>query len=119
MVRRRASAALLAVLVLACASPTLPLPPPGIPTQAMVDSTHVKLVSNCGGVEPRTNVTVTNQTRTDPTMPGVEGLIVLASTCGSWGPVTVYATAGDQITIVQSSDTADVSLPTTVIVGVP
>jgi hypothetical protein len=105
-------------MVLACASPTLPLPPPGIPTQVMADATHVQLTSACGGVEPRTNVTVTNQTRTDPSGPGVEGLVVQASTCGSWG-AKLYAMPGDQVTIIQSSDSADVSLPTTVIVGVP
>jgi hypothetical protein len=116
---RRASAALGAVLVIACASPTLPLPPPGIPMQVMTDSTHVQLTSDCGGVEPRTNVYVTNQTRTDPTMPGYEGPVVKASACGSWGPVTLFAKPFDTITVIQSSDTTDISLPTTITVGVP
>jgi hypothetical protein len=117
---RRASAALGAVLVIACASPTLPLPPPGIPMQVMADSTHVQLTSGCGGVEPRTNVYVTNQTRTDPTLttPGYEGPIVQATACGSWG-ATLYAKPFDRITIVQSTDSADISLPTTITVGVP
>jgi hypothetical protein len=115
---RRLPAALAAVLVIACASPTLPLPPPGVPTQVMVDSQHVQLVSNCGSVEPAASVVVVNETRTDPTNQGVSGYVINATSCGSWQK-TVFALVGDRITITQSSDTTDQSLPATVIVGTP
>lgn len=84
-------------LVLACASPTLPLPPPGIPAQQMVDADHISLTSDCGGVEASAYVKIVNSSLP----PGQVGDIVLATACGSWTAKSVFAHNGDTLLISQ------------------
>jgi hypothetical protein len=83
----------------ACASPTLPLPPPEAPTlEAGADIDHIKLVAMCGGAEPNAVIVIINL---NPAVPGdmaVSGAI--ADGCGAWDAV-VYAHHGDTIDITQ------------------
>jgi hypothetical protein len=101
----------LVVLVVACVSPTLPLPPPATPEiTAGVDSAHVSLSSPCGGVENGADVEVIN---TNPTVPAGEvGVVALASDCGAWS-AQVYAHVGDVLNIVQQFENTT-SAPITV-----
>ncbi|MDP9152227.1 MAG: hypothetical protein M3O36_20065 [Myxococcota bacterium] len=98
---------------LACASPTLPLPPPSIPSVSRgADADHVVVASACGAVEPNAIVIVQN---TRPTVPGdlaVSG--ARATGCGSWD-ATVYAHAGDYLELWQEFGTS-VSTSTFVVV---
>jgi hypothetical protein len=97
----------------ACASPTLPLPPPDAPTlERGTDVDHVKLVVGCGGAEPNAIIVVFN------TNPNVSGDLAVsgarASGCGAWD-VLAYAHPGDVLDITQVF--GDVrSLPVTVLV---
>ncbi len=95
---RHLPAALALGLTLACASPTLPLPPPQSPDQVMVDADHVLLSSGCGGVEGGAYVTVINTS-----LPGGDepvGVVAQASQCGSWS-APVYAHLHDWLDITQ------------------
>ncbi len=95
-------AALLATLLaVACASPTLPLPPPEAPTQSEgVDAEHVKLSAGCGGAEDGALIIIVNQNAApDQAVGGA-----LASDCGSWD-ASVLAHSGDQLSITQESGT--------------
>jgi hypothetical protein len=98
-------------LVVACESPTLPLPPPATPDVAAgVDSAHVSLSSPCGGVENNADVEITN---TNPTVPASElGVVVSASDCGSWS-AQVYAHGGDVLDVLQQFENTT-SAPITV-----
>lgn len=118
MVRRPPAALLLAVGVLAagCLSPTLPLPPPEVPTQQMVDSTHVTLTSGCGGVQNNAQVQVLNSTEAAPGG-GMIGVVEQATSCGSWSG-TIFARTGDTLQITQQTNTQD-GLPRIVHVGTP
>jgi|SRR5580700_11201658 hypothetical protein len=114
MIRRWLAAATFVALVLACASPTLPLPPPEAPAVETVDATHVNLVAGCGGALPTATINVANQGPNgqgdpDPTYPGQVGSQAMVSQCGSW-QLKVYARAGDNLMITQVSDN-EVSLP--------
>jgi hypothetical protein len=115
MLRRWLAAATFVALVLACASPTLPLPPPEAPTQQVVDATHVTLTAGCGGAEPNAEITVQNQTETDPN--NANGSNTHATGCGSWF-VTVFARNADVLLITQTYGTT-LSIPTKVCVGAP
>lgn len=109
---RRIGAALLPFgIVVACASPTLPLPPPATPDIAAgEDADHVLLTSGCGGVEGNANVEVVN---TNPTVPLNEtGVVATATACGSWN-AQVYAHAGDELSITQQAENQE-STPVTV-----
>jgi hypothetical protein len=87
------------VVVAACASPTLPLPPPEAPTlEAGADANHLKLVAPCGGAESGAVIVIIN---TNPALAGdlaVNGSLVNA--CGAWDAV-VYAHTGDALDITQ------------------
>ncbi|SRR5258708_22380490 len=85
-------------LVAACASPTLPLPPPEAPSQAIADSTHVRLVAGCGGAESFALIAIRNK---NPTIPADEvGVLSQANGCGAWD-ATVLAQRGDVLEITQ------------------
>src|SRR5271166_1426303 len=83
----------------ACASPTLPLPPPEAPTlEAGADVDHIKLVAGCGGAESNAVIVIVNL---NPAVSGdmaVSG--ALANNCGAWDAV-VFAHSGDTIDITQ------------------
>jgi hypothetical protein len=114
MLRRVPAVGLVAVCVaaaLACASPTLPLPPPLLPTESKgPDADHVRLSAPCGGAEPDAVIIIVNE---NPSIPGdlaVGG--ALASGCGQWDAI-VYAHPGDFLSITQEQGTA-ASTPTSV-----
>jgi hypothetical protein len=102
------------VVGVACASPTLPLPPPIQPTVSMgSDADHVKLSSICGGAEGGAIIIVENSNTAVPNDERIGGAV--ATPCGSWD-ATVYAHHGDVLNVSQESGT-DVSPP--VIVQIP
>ncbi len=109
MLRRLLAVAPLAALVLAaCDSPTLPLPPPVAPTITPgADATHFKLTALCGSVEGGATVVIEN---TDTALPNDQRISgTLASTCGSWDAIVV-ANRGDVLNITQD-DGSVVSSP--------
>jgi hypothetical protein len=112
MSRRLLAAATFVALVLACASPTLPLPPPEAPEQTVVDAQHVNLVGMCGGALPAADIEVQNVSRSDPTT-RAQFIGTIASDCGSWEIDKVFAEAGDNLVVTQVYDN-QVSLPTPV-----
>jgi hypothetical protein len=119
MIRRWLAAATFVALVLACASPTLPLPPPEAPSIATVDATHVNLVAPCGGAIPTAQIAVSNQGVNDqgdpdPGYMGETSTGATATQCGSW-QLTVYARVNDVLMITQTNDN-QVSLPVYVVV---
>jgi hypothetical protein len=93
--------ALTFLLGLACASPTLPLPPPELPTQTLgVDADHITLSAGCGSVESDAIVLILNE---NPALQGdkaVSGSV--ASDCGQWD-ASVFAHTGDVLEITQLS----------------
>lgn len=104
------SLALLA-LAPACASPTLPLPPPLAPTiSAGADANHFKLSAPCGAAEGGFVIVVENTDAAIANDQRVSGSF--SSACGAWD-ATVYATRGDVLNITQS-DGIDVSQPAVV-----
>ena len=117
-VRRLPAVFLLAAGVVAagCLSPTLPLPPPEVPTQQMISSTQVALTAGCGGVQNNARVQVINASEAAPGG-GMIGVVEQASGCGAWS-ATVFARTGDVLTITQETDAQD-GLPLTVHVGTP
>jgi hypothetical protein len=87
------------VALVACASPTLPLPPPEAPVQSVgVDADHVQLTAGCGGAEDGATIVIINQNA--PLDKAVGG--ALATGCGSWDS-SVYAHSGDVLSITQDS----------------
>ena len=98
------------LLALACASPTLPLPPPDLPTQTLgVDADHIALRAACGSAEPDAVIVIINENLTLRGDQAVSGSI--ADGCGQWDS-SVYAHAGDvlQITQVANSMTSPETL---------
>lgn len=99
---RTLAVGLLAVLG-ACASPTLPLPPPMEPTQGPgADADHIRLSVQCGGADPNALIVIVNPNTTVPGDQAVTGALV--SACGSWD-ATVYAHASDFLDITQEIGT--------------
>jgi hypothetical protein len=99
MVRRALAAALLGIALAAggCASPTLPLPPPEVPSVSKgSDADHVTLTSSCGGAEDGALIVVINYSA--PPEDQVGG--AFATSCGSW-QASVWAHKGDTLTITQ------------------
>jgi hypothetical protein len=91
--------ALAAASVLSCDSPTLPLPPPGLPNiTAGADADHITLSSLCGGVEGNAVVVVLNDNPKVANDLAVSG--ARANDCGAWD-ATVYAHTGDVLEISQ------------------
>jgi len=103
-------------LALACASPTLPLPPPAIPSVASgSDADHVKLSAQCGGAEANAIIVIVNSNTSVPGDLSVTGS--RADGCGAWD-ANVYAHAGDYLDVTQEFGTTRsspvvVEVPTT------
>jgi hypothetical protein len=114
MLRRLLAVAPFVAFALACASPTLPLPPPMAPmVTAGADASHFKLTAVCGGVEGGAVVVIEN---TDTALAGDQRISgALASPCGAWD-ATVYANRGDVLNITQDNGSV-VSSP--VVVQIP
>jgi len=103
MVRRLLAVTAAVVLALACASPTLPLPPPVAPELGPApDADHVALVATCGGAEPGTIIVIVNNSPNVPNDQAVGG--ARTDGCGAWD-ATVYAHAGDFLDITQELGT--------------
>jgi len=102
------------VLVLACASPTLPLPPPELPHVGMgADADHVLLTATCGGAEGGATIIILNVSGSAPA--NDPGGLAVATSCGSW-QAAVWAHKGDELTIYQdvggqSSQTTTMQVP--------
>jgi hypothetical protein len=99
-----------AALGIGCASPTLPLPPPEIPSVAHVDADHVRLSSPCGGAADDAIVVVWNTNSNVPGDLAVGGAV--ASACGAWDTL-IYAHPGDYLNVFQEVGN-ETSPPTTV-----
>jgi hypothetical protein len=114
MVRRVLAAVLLlagSALVLGCASPTLPLPPPEIPNQGLgTDKDHVLLTAGCGGAKDGAEIIVVNTNTTVPALEQIRG--AFASSCGAW-QVEIWAHKGDTLDITQ--DDGSLTSPSTTI----
>jgi hypothetical protein len=108
-----AIAALGALSASGCESPTLPLPPPALPTVAAgPDANHVRLSSTCGGVESYSLVVIVNENIAVPGDQAVGGSI--ADACGAWDAI-VYAHKGDVLDVTQEQGT-NASTPVRVLV---
>jgi len=100
-----------------CLSPTLPLPPPALPTILPgSDADHVELLSNiCGGAESGALIVVENE---NPALTGDQvGALTRADSCGRWD-VEVYAHQGDVLQIWQEYEAMS-SVSETVVVSLP
>ncbi len=97
--------------LVACAAPTLPLPPPAIPTMAAgADADHIRLSSPCGGAEAYAVIVVVNE---NPAVAGDQAVSgSIAGSCGQWD-VNVFAHSGDRLEITQEVGTT-ASPPTVV-----
>lgn len=95
MPRRLVATGSIALLV-ACASPTLPLPPPQDVSVVRVDSTHVALSATCNSAPPDVVLTILNDSFKDPTQAGA---VAVSDTCGAWAAENVLASHGDVLTI--------------------
>lgn len=97
--------ALVCVLVgvLACTSPTLPLPPPATPVISVGSSPDTFKLASIQGAEPNALIVVVNRDEALPKDKRVTGTI--ADAVGSWD-VTVNAKLGDVLDVSQESGTA-------------
>jgi hypothetical protein len=118
---RRLTAVLLVGQGVACASPTLPLPPPsGMATQtAGVDADHVMLSEICDSVPGSSYVQIVNTGHPGgPAIPNIDtGVIVFSSPCGAFS-ASVYGHAYDKLEITYEVG-FEVSLPQSVTIGQP
>jgi len=86
----------------ACASPTLPLPPPEAPTQTEgTDADHVKLTAGCGGAQADADIFIINQTL-ETTAPDEAVGGSIANGCGAWD-ANIFAHSGDTLAITQET----------------
>ena len=90
-------AAIVVLALAACASPTLPLPPPAIPSTTLEADGRVTLRSD-HGVEPNALVVILNHNESLPLNQRVAG--TLADTEGTWEQ-TVIASPGDILDVTQ------------------
>jgi len=97
---RLVMAALASAVVLACTSPTLPLPPPASPTISVSSEPGKFRLSSINGAEPNALVIVVNRDDALPRNQRVSGTI--ADEQGSW-EVDVIARVGDVLDISQES----------------
>jgi hypothetical protein len=116
ILRRGLSIALAAALLVACAAPTLPLPPPAIPNTSFagLPAGEVELIGAPGSVEPNAIVFTYN---TDPQLAAkhrVGGSQALGD--GSWQAV-IFGKSGDVVEVSQQgvdgewSPATDVTIP--------
>ena len=97
MFRRALAASLLAALAGACASPTLPLPPPELVSVGLgPDADHVTLTGLCGGTPRNVDIVIVNKGGSNVVVPldQAVGGAHTDPTCGKWD-ATVFAHPGD------------------------
>lgn len=112
MLQRVLAACPIVVLALGCASPTLPLPPPLLPSvSAGPDADHIKLTATCNYPERFATIVVTNENPSVSPDLAVGGAI--ADKCGAWS-TTVYAHRGDPLVIIYLVNGTDVSQPASI-----
>jgi hypothetical protein len=99
-----------AALVMACTTPTLPLPPPTAPSIATGSEPDTVTLTSQNGSEPNALIIVVNRNPDHPRDKRVSG--TLADEHGSW-VLDVFAKPGDFLDISQESGTVR-SPPTTV-----
>jgi hypothetical protein len=108
-----ASCALVASQLLACVSPTVPLPPPDLPEVVFLsDATLVRLVS-LRGAQPNALIVVINRNEKLSREARVSG--TLADGEGTWA-VTLRADAGDILDITQELASGENSSPRSLVV---
>ena len=95
--------ALLLAGVLACTSPTLPLPPPATPFISTGTSPDTFKLTSMQGAEPNALIVVVN--RDEALAPDKRVTGTIADGTGSWD-VTVNAKVGDVLDVSQESGTA-------------
>ncbi|HEY8038371.1 MAG TPA: hypothetical protein VIF15_01195 [Polyangiaceae bacterium] len=111
MLRRLLAVGPVVALALACASPTLPLPPPMAPSIGSgPDADHIKLFAPCGGAEANAVMVIVNTNTSVPGDQAVSGS--RTDSCGAWD-ATVFAHSGDFLDITQEFGTTR-SQPTVV-----
>lgn len=91
-----------AAVALACTSPTLPLPPPALPTISAGTEPNTYRLSSVEGALPNALIVVVNRNEALPRDKRVDGTI--ADDRGSW-EVTIFATPGDVLDIAQETGT--------------
>ena len=110
---RSSSAFVLAAVTafaLACTSPTLPLPPPALPTVSVGIEPNKFKLSSVNGAEPNALIIVVNRDEELPRNKRVAGTIADAQ--GSWD-LEVFAKSGDLLDVSQETGTTQ-SASTTV-----
>lgn len=100
---RRVASALALLLGVACASPTLPLPPPTAPTITLGAQPGTVRLTSTQGAEPNAVIIVINRNADLPRDKRVSGTI--ADERGNWD-VEVFATSGDALDITQDNGSA-------------
>jgi hypothetical protein len=85
-------------LAIACASPTLPLPPPLAPSiSAGPDADHVKLTAACNPSERNVVIVVINENVNVPRAQAVGGALADPG-CGQWDTI-MYGHSGDPLVV--------------------
>lgn len=86
------------VVLVACAAPTLPLPPPGAPVVEATDTPDVVRLVSVRGAQPDAVVLVVNENTSLPRATRVAA--TLADEAGSWS-LEVAARPGDRLDVSQ------------------
>jgi hypothetical protein len=92
--------AVAAVLLLGCVSPTLPLPPPALPTVSAGPTPGTVRLTSINGANPKTIILIVNRNESLPGDQRVDG--TLSDENGSWD-ATVVAKANETLDIYQES----------------
>ena len=95
--------------LIACTSPTLPLPPPSLPTVSVGSEPNTFRLKSERGALPNALIIAVNRNTTIPSDQRVEG--TLADEQGSW-ELEMKANAGDFVDISQEDGTSRSSLVT-------
>ena len=118
MLRRALAATPFVALAIACASPTLPLPPPEeVSVGAGLDADHVVLTGLCGGTPRNVFVVIINAGGSNVPVPldQAVGGARTDPTCGKWDS-TVFAHSGDLLSVTYDEDEV---VSQALLIGVP
>jgi hypothetical protein len=102
---RRLAACAFAASLAACASPTLPLPPPLAPSLSPgADADHVTLTADCNPAEVSAVIVIINHGGSGVPVPAGEAVGgALTNSCGGW-TTSVFAHAQDALDITYTID---------------